>query len=62
MVVFLKFKNFIIPLLQFDFIYAILWLVKEQIMRNLTPMQIKNLEVSAFGCGYYFCIGANMIV
>lgn len=31
-------------------------------MRNLTPMQIKNLEVSAFGCGYYFCIGANMIV
>ncbi len=31
-------------------------------MRNLTPMQIKNHSVSAFGCGYYFCIGANIIV
>ena len=35
---------------------------KGVIMRNLTPMQIKNHSVSAFGCGYYFCIGANIIV
>ena len=62
MVVFLKFKNFIIPLLQFGFVYVILWLVKEQIMRNLTPMQSKSSYMSAFKCGYYFCVGANMIV
>ena len=31
-------------------------------MRIWTPMQIKYSGVSAFGCGYYFCIGANMIV
>ena len=31
-------------------------------MKNLTPMQIKYSGVSAFGCGYYFCIGANIIV
>ena len=25
-------------------------------MKILTPMQIKNHSVSAFYCGYYFCI------
>ena len=52
---------FLIFVLQLIFVYDILFLEKEQIMKLWTSKQFKNQYFAAFKRGY-FCIGVNMKV